>query len=109
MPARLPSAAGLGPGRPLAGQRVGVFWRWFEDADAEVVAACRHALRLLEEHDCEARGCIHARDMRAKESEADSCVRPTTFMNAVIFCACARVGALDEDDSAHSRLPTLKP
>ncbi len=40
---------------PLAGRRVGVFWRWFEDADAEVVAACRHALRLMEERGCEVR------------------------------------------------------
>ncbi|KAK9841850.1 hypothetical protein WJX81_007196 [Elliptochloris bilobata] len=53
VPARLPGMAGLGPGQPLAGQRVGVFWRWFEDADAEVVAACRHALRLMEEQGCE--------------------------------------------------------
>ncbi|CAL8466609.1 g6145 [Coccomyxa elongata] len=38
---------------PLKGRRVGVYWRLFEDAQPEVVAACRHALGLLEEHGCE--------------------------------------------------------
>lgn len=42
---------------PLKGRRVGVYWRLFEDAQPEVVAACRHALGLLEEHGCEVRGC----------------------------------------------------
>ena len=41
---------------PLKGRRVGVYWRLFEDAQPEVVAACRHALGLLEEHGCEVRG-----------------------------------------------------
>ena len=35
------------------GRRVGVFWRSFEDARPDVVAACRHAVALLEEHGCE--------------------------------------------------------
>ena len=51
VPPRLPPAGAA----PLAGRRVGVFWRWFEDADAEVAAACRHALRLMEERACEVR------------------------------------------------------
>lgn len=38
---------------PLKGRRVGVYWRLFEDAQPEVVAACKHALSLLEEHGCE--------------------------------------------------------
>ncbi len=42
---------------PLKGRRVGVYWRLFEDAHPEVVAACRHALGLLEEHGCEVRSC----------------------------------------------------
>ena len=41
---------------PLKGRRVGVYWRLFEDAQPEVVAACRHALGLLEELGCEVRG-----------------------------------------------------
>jgi Asp-tRNA(Asn)/Glu-tRNA(Gln) amidotransferase A subunit family amidase len=40
---------------PLKGRRVGVYWRLFEDAAPEVVAACRHAVALLEEHGCEVR------------------------------------------------------
>lgn len=43
---------------PLKGRRVGVYWRLFEDAQPEVVAACRHALGLLEEHGCEVRGSL---------------------------------------------------
>ena len=42
---------------PLKGRRVGVYWRLFEDAHPEVVAACRHALGLLEEHGCEVKCC----------------------------------------------------
>ena len=42
---------------PLKGRRVGVYWALFEDATPEVVAACRHAVALLEEHGCEV-GCL---------------------------------------------------
>ena len=33
----------------LAGLRVGVFWPWFEDCDAQVLAQCKHALGQLQE------------------------------------------------------------
>nr|ARQ20723.1 lipid body protein [Lobosphaera incisa] len=33
---------------PLRGRRIGVYWRWFEDADAEVVRLCKAALQHLE-------------------------------------------------------------
>lgn len=46
-----PSAAELV--LPLKGRRVGVYWRLFKDAAPEVVAACRAAVSLLEEHGCE--------------------------------------------------------
>jgi Asp-tRNA(Asn)/Glu-tRNA(Gln) amidotransferase A subunit family amidase len=34
--------------RDLTGIRVGVFWPWFEDADSEIVEACKRALGNLE-------------------------------------------------------------
>ncbi len=45
------------PGAPpaLAGLRLGLFRAWFEDADAEVVAACRRAVALLVDRGAQAR------------------------------------------------------
>ena len=37
----------------MKGRHVGVFWRSSEDARPDMVAACRHAVALLEEHGCE--------------------------------------------------------
>lgn len=48
VPRALPSgAAAAGAAPVLAGLRLGVFREWFEDADAEVVAACHRAVDLL--------------------------------------------------------------
>lgn len=47
LPKPLPSAAAdtqASGGLPLAGVRLGVFWPWFEDCDAEVRSCCRAAL-----------------------------------------------------------------
>ena len=48
VPRALPSGlAAPGAAPALAGLRLGVFREWFEDADAEVVAACHRAVDLL--------------------------------------------------------------
>lgn len=48
VPRALPSGlAAPGAAPALGGLRLGVFREWFEDADAEVVAACHRAVALL--------------------------------------------------------------
>ncbi|MBW1808975.1 MAG: amidase [Deltaproteobacteria bacterium] len=47
-----PHLAGFGDG-DLNGVRLGVFWPWFEDAQPEVVAACKNMLTGLEAAGCQ--------------------------------------------------------
>ncbi len=56
LPRALPTGAAA-PGAPgaLAGLRLGIFRAWFDDADAEVVAACRRAVALLVDRGAQAR------------------------------------------------------
>ena len=61
---------------PLKGRRLGVYWRAFEDATPEVVAACRHAVGALEEHGCEVGARCPTRCLWAKMVQPHFCLRP---------------------------------
>ena len=59
VPRALPSGVAAPDAAPaLAGLRLGLFREWFEDADAEVVAACHRAVNLLV--DCGAKARLSA-------------------------------------------------
>jgi len=125
LPRALPTGAAA-PGAPgaLAGLRLGVFRAWFEDADAEVVAACRRAVALLVDRGAQARppmavraapgrlrqllGAARRCGARRSRRQPGVLADPRLVFDETLF-ACKRVCLAWPSHTCHTRLLALRP